>query len=60
MSSWIDDFPKVDASVVPIHISAHTQATVYAIAEKVRCPFEDYDGAVANRCSRLLILSGRN
>ncbi|KAK2467415.1 hypothetical protein APHAL10511_000650 [Amanita phalloides] len=24
----------VDASIVPIHISAHTQATVYAIAEK--------------------------
>ncbi|KAI9066187.1 hypothetical protein FKP32DRAFT_1674137 [Trametes sanguinea] len=23
----------VDASVIPIHIAAHTQATVYAIAE---------------------------
>ena len=26
----------VDASVLPVAIAAHTQATVYAIAEKVR------------------------
>lgn len=26
----------VDASIFPIHIACHTQATVYAIAEKVR------------------------
>lgn len=26
----------IDASIFPTHIAAHTQATVYAIAEKVR------------------------
>ena len=28
--------PQVDASIIPIQISAHTQSTVYALAEKVR------------------------
>ena len=27
---------QVDASIIPIQISAHTQSTVYALAEKVR------------------------
>ena len=26
----------VDASIMPLHISAHLQATIYAIGEKVR------------------------
>ncbi|KAF9043481.1 hypothetical protein BDZ89DRAFT_943587, partial [Hymenopellis radicata] len=29
----------VDASIVPLHISAHPHATVYAVAEKV-CPMK--------------------
>lgn len=27
----------VDASVMPLHIAAHTQTAVYAIAERVSC-----------------------
>ncbi|KAJ7766704.1 alcohol oxidase [Mycena metata] len=33
----------VDASIIPIHFSAHVQATVYAVAEKV-CRSFAYDG----------------
>ncbi len=40
MNVLVDNSLQVDASVMPIHISAHTQATVYAIAEKVRFQFQ--------------------
>jgi hypothetical protein len=45
---------KVDASILPIHISAHTQATLYAVAEKVRPPgFEKLPGFLT-RCQSVL------
>ena len=57
----------VDASVFPMQIGAHSQATVYAVAEKVsnvppfavlRSPRDGYGFARADRCPVLLPLGG--
>ncbi|KAF7328134.1 GMC oxidoreductase [Mycena venus] len=40
LSEWIGDSDQIDASIIPIHLSAHIQATVYAIAEKVTSLFD--------------------
>lgn len=53
------DVFKIDASIIPIHISAHPQTTVYAFAERV-CGSVDVDLFVlTNLIIRLQILSGR-
>lgn len=54
----IDGLRIVDASIMPLLPSAHTQATVYAIAEKVKlCPYASNDVNVSESSAVTLVLT---